>query len=594
MKKYFTLLLMLLLLAGCSNENVEGDTTESVETTPAGYYEEDSYLERATGGVVRQYALPDSGYRFMATVGDRLLLATDSETAKLTLLSGDRAIPVGESQIAAALLDNYRALFNGFVYYDASLRQVVYLDPQLQQIQCIDLPEEMSGEPIISPDGSQIFYCAGEEIRAIDVEHRISRLIKTQTAAKQTLTDAYFNGKILACSVADTQGNVNMLYISAETGQTLKTDNHILFMTSYGDDYLLLRQDGLVQQRAAGKLDTPEQQFNVMDTQVAAALELGGVVGYTADESGLILNFYDLTSGKKTASVTIPGVGEPKTLVADRWSGCVWLLVNDPEKDGQKLLRWDIKAAPLQEETVYTGPLFTAQNPDEAGLDALKSRVNSLNKKYGVRIRIWMDAVKSPGTYTLIEEHQTSVISDMLDQLQLVLAEFPKSFLSKSISSKVRICLVRSIDGEVKGVQYWDGAYAFVALSAGVDVRSEFLKGLGFVIDSHVLGNSAKYDYWETLNPENFQYGGAINEAYISGPNRAFVDMDSMTSGTIDRSRIFWQAMIPDNRDMFQSETMQKKLTMLCKAIRDAWSLKRKPDVYPWEQYLTESIAYKK
>ena len=67
-----------------------------------------------------------------------------------------------------------------------------------------------------------------------------------------------------------------------------------------------------------------------------------------------------------------------------------------------------------------------------------------------------------------------------------------------------------------------------------------------------------------------------------------------MESATIDRSRVFWQAMEPDNSAMFQSETMQNKLNMLCRGIRDAWRLEDKKDVYPWEQYLTEPIAAKK
>ena len=67
-----------------------------------------------------------------------------------------------------------------------------------------------------------------------------------------------------------------------------------------------------------------------------------------------------------------------------------------------------------------------------------------------------------------------------------------------------------------------------------------------------------------------------------------------MGSVTEDRSRIFWQAMLPDNAQMFKSEIMQKKLLLLCQGIRDAWRLQWKEETYPWEQYLSESIAYKK
>ena len=67
-----------------------------------------------------------------------------------------------------------------------------------------------------------------------------------------------------------------------------------------------------------------------------------------------------------------------------------------------------------------------------------------------------------------------------------------------------------------------------------------------------------------------------------------------MTSAVEDRCSIFCNAMLPDNVELFQSEAMQKKLLLLCEAIRDAWNLKWKTAVYPWEQYLTQSIAYQR
>ena len=102
------------------------------------------------------------------------------------------------------------------------------------------------------------------------------------------------------------------------------------------------------------------------------------------------------------------------------------------------------------------------------------------------------------------------------------------------------------------------------------------------------------FDYWNGLNPEGFVYGSALNSTLVTGAKRAFVDNESMESATIDRSRVFWQAMEPDNSAMFQSETMQNKLNMLCRGIRDAWRLEKETDIYPWEQYLAESLAYTK
>jgi hypothetical protein len=269
------------------------------------------------------------------------------------------------------------------------------------------------------------------------------------------------------------------------------------------------------------------------------------------------------------------------------------VVTSQPESGEQLLLSWNVKASAVEDDAIYTGVLYTAANPDKAGLNVCKDRVSALNKAYGVRIRIWDEAVKYPGTYQLSAEYQPFAIQQALDALEPVLAEFPKSFLQKSISSRIRICLVRSVDKQTKAVQYWDENDAFIVLPSGVDIRTSFLKGLGCIVDSHVLGNSSKFDAWDSLNPAGFVYGTA-DATLISGDKRAFVDEASMATAVEDRSSILLQAMLPDNAEMFQSEIMQKKLLLICQGIRDAWNLEKKEESYPWEQYLTQSIAYKK
>lgn len=573
---------------------MDSDLGESTppETLPLGYYAPGSEWETETNGSVFAYQLPESGFQWIGMAGDRLMLVSDAEKPKIILLSGKEGIPVAEMDIESAKLETCQVLPNGFAYYDPDSNEAVFLDLQLQRIGVISLPDDIVDTPLFSEDGSQVFFCVGNELRSIEVERKLNRLIKSATAGRMELLDTYFNGQVLSCGIEYEDKTKETVYISSQNGQTLKTDNHILMLYSGDDNYVATRREGTVLQRIVGSLKDEPKQLAVSDAAITGVPEMGGVVGYSAEDDSLKLSYYDISSGRKTAETTLPGAQEPELIIGDKWSKCLWMLI--PQKKGNTLLRWDIKAASVQDENIYVDTLYTGENPDTISLELINERVSTLNKNYGVRIRVWEDAVKAPGEHVLIPEHQVSVINEMLDQLESVLKEFPKKFVSKSISSKVRICLVRSVDGEIKGQQYWEGKYALIAIAAGADVRSEFLKGFGHVVDSHVLGNSPDYDYWGDLNPDGFVYGGAIDEALTTGENRAFYDVESMKTGTIDRSRIFWQAMLPDNKEMFQSETMQAKLKMLCKAIRDAWRLEREEEEYLWEQYLKESIAYKK
>lgn len=589
-------MIVMLLLTGCAvQEEPDVSTTVSTEPTqPPGLYVPGSALEKKTDGAVRLYTLPGENYLELSAIGDQLLLISQGETATLTVLTGAECIPTVEMSMDGDLLaGSYRALYNGFAYYDEAENQAIFLDPQLQEVSCITLPADIQGLPVFSPDGSEIFYCAGQEIRGLEVERKISRRIKTHNYKSLELLECYFEGKLLACRVADEKDGVNTVYISSQTGATTHNDNYIDDIYTYDDTFVAFRTDGIVKQRIVGTNGADMQQLNVEASSAFGAPALGGVVTYSMADGGINLSFYDIATGKKTAAVTLENTAEPKLFYADRWSRCVWMVTTDPETSRQQLLRWNIKASMVNEDAVYTTTLFTAAAPDTQGLETCEDRASELNKTHGVRIRIWEQAVKYPGTYTLATEYQPAAIQKVLNELEPVLAEFPKNFLRKSITSQIRICIVRSVDKEVKSVQYWDKDDAYIVLSPGVDVRTAFLKGLGYVIDSHVLGNCSKFDTWDTLNPEGFAYGTA-DKALLTGDARAFVNEASMVSAVEDRSSIFFQAMLPDNADVFQSEIMQMKLHTVCIGIRDAWNLERKEETYPWEQYLIESIAYVK
>lgn len=596
MKKYLTLLLFLLvLLSGCVNQEPEQSqgTTQALVTLPPAYYEENSILEASTNGAVKQFRLPDAGYSAIQCVGNGLLLSTDGESAKLQMLTGETCIPSASLELEQAYPTQSRGLSNGFAYYDAKTNAVRYLDLNLVQRHSVVLPEGMTS-PIISQDGSQIYYCYGQEIRAMDVEKNISRLVKVQTVAKQTLLDACFGGEILVCAVEDVEGKESVLYISAKDGRTVATENGVTSLYTNKDHYLAYWVDGTLGRWVYGERNAEAVHFTPAQEQLYSATGLGGAVGYEADDAGLSLYFYDLTTGagNVTAQMHLKGVAEPYVLQEDARTNSLWLIVDDSE-GGKVLLRWDLSASKVDDPATYVSTLYTAEKPDEAALKAQEARATDIAAKHGVQIRLWQDALSATGKHSIVAEYHAEEIQKMLDQLEFVLKEFPKNFVYKSIRSRLRICLVRSVDGASDGAQYWDGRNAYIALCSGSDIRQEFLKAFGFVVDSHVLGNSPVYDYWDTLNPKDFLYGKP-DETLLTGETRAFVDMDSMTSGTVDRSRVFWQAMEPENEELFKSETMQKKLTMLCKAIRDAWNMEKKTDIYPWEQYLETPIASKK
>ncbi len=599
MKKLIPIILMLVvLLLGCSGQGGAETTAPTEPTTaatePPGLYVENSEVEQYTKGTVKLFDLSYNAYQQIYKMGNRLLLG--GYYADMCVLEGERCAVVAELEEKSP---SVLVTENGVVYYDGDKNEAVYLDASLQELRRVSLPEGVGkdgqGAPSFSKDGVEVYYCQGQEVRAFNTDQGITRMIKSLSCTSLVSNDCFFDGKLIFLRVDNEAGEMNYVFVSSENGKTVGTDNNLQQLFTCGDSYFLERTDGGVTQYLFGVLGEERgQQLNILNGKAVSVLEVGGLVSYTQIENGeWQFDFYEQSTGKRTSSVNIPDIGKPEAFLGDPQEHAVWILING-DSGTQKLLRWDIGETPVEDEQIYTSPAYSAATPDEDGLSLCRKQAKEMSDKHGVDIRIWEEAVKYTGGYTAEGEYQTAAINQCLDQLESVLSEFPQDFLYKSVLSRIRICIVRSISGSDGAVQYWYDGDAFILLPATADVRNTFMMALSGVVDSHVLGNSPNYDYWNDLNPEGFVYGDetTYSDTYLSGETMAFFDEISMGSVTEDRCRIFFEAMKPDNADAFKSEIMQQKLLMLCKAIRDAWRWERKSDIYPWEQYLTESIAY--
>lgn len=586
-------LLFVLLFAGCSTQKPV-ETTESTvpttqETTPKGLYIPGSDPEKQTNGAVRQYRIDDPEAQLLGFISDKPLILA---SGMLSVLSGDDCVPTASIPVPKNF-ENCQTTHKGVVYYNEEEKAAIFLDTQLREENRIALPENLIAPPVFSGNGNEIFYCQGQEIRSIDVEYGISRLIRTHACTNQTLLGSWFDGKVLACHIQREDGE-ETLYISGQTGELLSNDEHLEGLSSYQDRFLAQRKDGSVTQWIVGSLEDVPRQLTGISGKVVSALELGGVVDIRESDA-LDLTFYSLTSGETTAQVQL-AVPAPRAVFADRWCGSVWLLTDMEGENASCLLRWRLKDSPMEEKTqAAITPVYSAQEPDEAGLEICQERADRLNKAHGIRIRIWKDAMKYTDGTILEGEYQTPAIQACLDSLETVLDALPSDFLYKSVSDTLRICIVRSINGNSGSAHFRVDGDTFIVLTPDCDIPKAFIKELGYVVDTHVLGKSAVYDYWDTLNPEGFQYGqeSTYRESWLEGDTRCFLSETAMSSVVEDRSSLFYAAMQPDNGQLFQSPAMQAKLKMLCEGIRDAWRWKRKTDTYPWEQYLAEPLTTK-
>ncbi len=602
MKRMLAALLMLLLLTGCNlvepgGTDPSGETTAATEPTEPGIYHSASDVEDATNGAVRHY-LVDGNCHAVAVVDGNVVLFYENE---LRAYAGDQLRLVKALSVQTTEFPHYpdvQVTQDAMGYYDEAGHAVVMLNGSLKEVARVKLPEDVRGGFVLADTLDVLYYCTADAVRGYNLKTGTSHLLRQQSYDAQLLKQSCFGGDILGCEIYTRDRNY-IAYISAKTGELLGSAANSDELSTGGEYYFLPVADGESVDYLFGVVGEAPQCLHpdLENATLHTALPMGGVFTEKQD-NGLHLNYYDLTSGKRTAAVTLPGVeGTVVESWADLENHCLWLLVRD-SAGADALYRWDLKKSASGDETVYSGPRYTAKNPDTEGLAKCDGEAAALGQKYGVKITIG-DA-PAGCSYALTEEYRVERVREGLTALDGALARYPKGVLSELANGKLQLILVRRIDGQRTSWQYWGGGNACVVVELGDNLTAAVDNGVYHVLDTYLFNRSSMLDQWADMNPKRFKYDmndtdyvNRQDETYLTGEKRGFVDSLSMSYPVEDRAAVFAAAMGEGNQEIFSGEIMQQKLLTLCKAIRDAFKWKKSEENFVWEQYLTESIAYK-
>lgn len=596
MKKLIVIFMSLLLLCGCAAKEQQ-DATAATDDAQAptqealvSLYDADSEVEKNTSGAVRAYPLGDGIFAGLASMNERLLVISTS--GDITLLQSELGQIVATKATELMGTENGLPLWTfdqGASYYVPESNEIRMLNADLLETAKIPLPEDMVGEPVVLLQRNEVFYCTVDQIRAMDIQTGISRLVRSHSCTEQSLIGGYFNDTVIGCRVVDEQKGERILYLSAETGEMIQEDSTLGELHTNGAEYFATRKDGEQTQVLFGSADTETMCLEIEADGLIPALPLGGVVQCRAGEDGVTLTFYEFASGTRKAEVMLPGIVEPIAMAADHEA--FWFVVD------QMLYRWDPSASLTGDNTNHAIQLYTAKNPDAKGLEMCQKRVDEIKTAYGIDLRIWTDALVDNESYVCQPEYRVSFLDEALTELEGLLKLMPEGFLATT--GNIRVSLVHSLEGG-QPVQYWKegNGNTFCMIIPTEMAGDGFLWGLGFAVDTRLWGHSRKLDTWKDLNPKSFEYtydyeANALRED-AQKYEGDFVDLVAMSFPTEDRARTFRAAIQPGNEELFANETLQDKLIRLCKGIREAYNAEDVTDIFPWEQYLEKPIAAKK
>lgn len=612
MKRWLGLLVLLCLLCGCAPESqtsTDGNTLSTVmptEQPEPGLYDPENRIEMQTGGAVRAYPLGSLTCRGLATMGSDLLLFGEDT---LTLLAGENlteAVTVTAENLPLPGSGMIQIHADGAAYYDSEKHEVVFLSAGLREYGRLRLSDVPTGGAYLTPDWKKLYYCTAEGVRVLDLDTGISRTLKAQETGRQSISGGFANGAVLRCDMTLTDGTERTILIDAQTGETLAEGDYLSSMTGAGDRYFLTKQSGSVKEWIFGQGENQTRNFWPGETDrllsgeawMTPLPESDAAVVMSASETGIRLNYYDLTTGYRSASLELEEFDGAYVLTAG--NGMVWFC-----REGI-LYRWETALSAAGDETVYTAPHYTLEDADADGLQSFAQRVQALEKTYGVDILYWTEAADAvPGNYSFETEYLTQAYEAGFAALEAAMARFPEDFFRKAAdwtkTGVLRIVLVRGIYGapeqgtldSVPGVQYLLNGDSYMALCLGEDLERNFYHQAAHAIDTKILSSCRVFYEWNTLNPAGFSYDNDYitnrnrqDWQYLEDGNRSFIDMFSMSFAAEDRARILEYACMPGNERYFTSKCMQTKLKRVCDGIRETFDLKG--DGYLWEQYLMQ------
>lgn len=622
-QKTVTVVAVLLMLCGCAAQPEPvpepSETVPIPVTAPIERYDHASTIEKETDGTIKAYPLALSDAVGFLPIGDDILLFSGASETTLTRFSGETLQLTAALTLACEITPEDPSVqihSNGITYYDSLHRDLVFLDHRLRETQRIPLPEAMCGVPALSADLKNLYYCTSDALRVRDLETNHDRLLKQMQFCSQTLSALHCDDRVVSCDIVDESNISRTLFISAGTGILLYDAPPELQLQTRNDFYFARHMDGIYPELLIGDSEQGPTLLSpdTYDCSAFPLLSLGGAVLATPDSSTdcTHLDYYDLHSGRRTASIPLSGESEIRSMRA-AGSSYVWFLRFDPQYGCDTLYRWEFGKNAANDNRSYFSARYSFDQPDLDGLAYCREIADYLSREYGVQILLWTDAtVFEPWDYSLVPEYQVPVIRSNLIELERFLAQYPKDFFLKAAektgSGRIQICLVRSILGkdtvsgtlsEAVGLQYWDqNANSYLCLSVQQDsLFQNACHEMSHIIDSRVLTVCKVYDDWSSLNPSGFQYDytptparSADDRKWTVGANRAFIDLYSMTYPKEDRARIMEYAMMEGFQRCFETEIMQSKLRKLCLGIRQAFDLKDWTAPLPWEQYLNQPL----
>ena len=609
MKRFIFLLLMVLLLAGCANEDISPTvvpTEALVVTEPAEPWVERVGMDWDKEGILQEIPLtvPD-GLHYTAMMefnGDLLLWSmdnhrTDVQYAELCLIELDDGSVIAQRDVQVS----------GYVYPSCTGRNIYLCDTNGGMIYQLDKSLQTVSTWSMQPTDGSIYVSATGSLYLLDYESHLMYYdldtgntfpvlagnpdISWVDNHENTLIVKYYDPDLGSpkYAVVDLVGGEYFVAPLDEAVDNVTRTGNTWLYEKYLDQYVYyLQTDGTEPLRVS-------TGYNAL-----SILKEGYLLANALD--GTTLNLYRM-DGSFVSGCTVFENQNGYVASDFIWNESLggYFFVARSYDENSRLLFWDI----AQQTEGQNLPFEPMPQPDEVQ-SMLEQRAEALGRKYGVTILVGDDCD------TQFDEFSATLICDLdrvnaaLDTLDEALGGYPEGFIRQlryGYIKGIQIQLVSDLQADGSG-RTGGGYNAFTQPQFDyylmvMDIDDCFVETyyheFSHIIDSYLdwdaqerEGALYSEEEWNSLNPRWFDgYTYDYSQMQSLEQDGAFIRSYATISPTEDRATVMEYAMVSWGKWSFEdAKVLQKKLDYYCRCIRDAFDTAGWPETTLWEQYL--------
>lgn len=219
---------------------------------------------------------------------------------------------------------------------------------------------------------------------------------------------------------------------------------------------------------------------------------------------------------------------------------------------------------------------------------------NKIQDSYGITIKYGEETIGyTVSNITTVPITDPEIIRQQLVQLNNTLKLYPDGMFKEIRNGGIplTIILVKSYSQEnVTGVTDSSYSFANISIAAVYPFMESFFHESYHYIERYLLKKGVDYNSWNSLNPENFQYGVIYNNLSYSNTfmeNAPFVNNYAQTAATEDRASTFEYMMASSKASCLNSQNIVwKKARYMAMTIDDVLDTVSPDVIEYWERYL--------